>query len=190
MESLDPIEQVSALYDQMRSRGLLAPVCLSTIGPRAVPNSRFVDLKGVSEGRLYFGTDERSAKAREFGATPEVSLCAWWETIPGQIRVIGRVERASASVSDRVFASRNPTAQAVASVSVQSTELADYGGLQTRVAELVSRSNGGIPRPPTWWVYAVVPHEIEILRFSDDRVYQRTHFRLVNDGWTSRELSP
>lgn len=190
MESCDPIAQVAALFDQMKSRGLLAPMCLSTLDSRGLPNSRFVDLKDVADGRLFFGTDERSAKAREFGATPEVSLCAWWETIPVQIRVIGRVERASASVSDRVFASRNPTAQAVASVSVQSTELADYGGLQTRVAELVSRSNGGIPRPPTWWVYAVVPHEIEILRFSDDRVHRRTHFRLVNDGWTSRELSP
>jgi len=189
-ETMNPIDQIATLLDQMKSQGRLAPVCLGTVGAGGFPYSRFVDLKEVSEGRLWFGTDERSAKAQEFLANPEVSLCAWWETIPVQVRVVGRVERATAALSDRVFASRNPTAQAVASVSVQSAVLTDPPALKTRIAAFLANQTGQIARPRTWWVFGVVPQEIEILRFSDDRVHRRTHHRLESDKWLPRELSP
>ena len=187
---MNPIDEISDLLGQLKSRNQLAPICLSTIGKSGGPNSRFVDLKEVSEGRLYFGTDERSTKAQEFLANSKVSICAWWESIQVQVRVMGKIEKASESLSGHIFLSRNQTAKAIATVSCQSEELTDFEGLRSKISKFLDTVGSTIDRPATWWVYGIVPTEIEFLRFSEDRIHRRKQYRLDGDSWLERELSP
>jgi len=187
---MNPLETIRDYYDRQRSQAPTAPFCLSTISADGFPNSRFVDLKGVTDDGLFFGTDERSVKAREFGKNNLVSACLWWEPLAVQIRVQGTVEKAGATLADKVFATRNPTAQAIASVSIQSQVLVDEDGLKRQVKALVSSSQGVIGRPPSWWVYQIVPSTVEILSFSDDRIHLRTRFERSNGAWISKRLSP
>ncbi len=186
----DPIAEISAFLDSLWAKEELAPICLSTKGLDGFPNSRFVDLKKASEEHLYFGSDSRSTKAKEFDRATEVALCAWWPTLQIQVRVRGTAEQASVSISDNEFAKRNPTAQAIAAVSVQSREIANLDELRQRVRELQSRPTAKIPRPPTWWIYSILPSRIEILRFSEDRIHIRTEYQRRSGGWSARMLSP
>ena len=187
---MDPMDEIATLLAELWSRNELAPLCLSTLGADGFPNSRFVDLKAVSEGRLHFGTDSRSPKALEFHQVKEVSLCSWWPSLQVQVRVRGTIERASASISDREFAKRSPVAQAIASTSVQSQEIASLDGLRQRLREFHAVGGTPVSRPATWWVYAVLPHQIEILRFSEDRIHVRKDYQKLGDEWRERLLSP
>jgi pyridoxamine 5'-phosphate oxidase len=128
---MNPIEQISEFLDQLKSRNLLAPICLSTINKDGFPNSRFVDLKEVSQGRLYLGTDERSIKAKEFLVNSKVSISAWWEPLELQVRVMGNIERASEELSDKIFATRNRSAKAIATISIQSKTVNNFEEFRT-----------------------------------------------------------
>lgn len=189
-KGLDPLDELSRFLKELRSKGLLAPVCLSTFGSDGMPNGRFVDLKEVLDGTLLFGTDERSVKAREFSERRDVALTGWWEPLQTQIRVRGTVEPASDGVSGRIFAQRGPAAKALASVSVQSAELINAETFRAELTRFLETSGGDIPRPATWHVYAVVPREIEILQFSEDRVHRRTRFVKNAEGWIAAPLYP
>lgn len=187
---MNPIEQISDLLGQLKLQNQLAPMCLSTISEAGGPNSRFVDLKEVSSGRLYFGTDERSTKAKEFFANPKVSICAWWESVHVQVRVVGEIEQAPDSIGDQVFSGRNASAKAIAVISCQSEELADFEELRSKISKFLERSGKEVDRPLTWHVYGIVPTEIEILRFSEDRIHKRTRYTYDNSSWLERQLSP
>jgi pyridoxamine 5'-phosphate oxidase len=189
-EGMNPVDEISRFLSELKSKGFLAPVCLSTVGVDSAPNSRFVDLKEVLDGALLFGTDERSVKAVEFSANENVALAGWWEPLQTQIRVRGTVSQASTATSDRIFAQRGESAKALASVSAQSFELIDREAFRADLTRVLSSANGPIPRPTTWHVYAVVPQEIEILRFSEDRIHHRTRFTRDTDGWTPKDLYP
>ena len=187
---MNPMPRIHTFFEMRLEEGGTAPFCLTTVSTDGFPNSRFVDLKSVTQDGLLFGTDERSAKAIEFRKRNQVAACLWWERLSVQIRVQGTIRKASSELSDRVFAKRNVTAQAIATVSIQSGDLLDEGGLKRQVAERVTSSPGGLPRPGTWWVFEIVPVTVEILEFSEDRIHQRTKFTLVGDAWTSKRLNP
>lgn len=187
---MNPLDQISDLLGKLKSQNLLAPMCLSTISKNGGPNSRFVDLKEVSDGRLFFGTDERSTKAKEFSANPKVSICAWWDRLQVQVRVLGKIEKAPDILSNQIFMSRNLTAKAIATISCQSEELTDSEGLRLRIVEFIERAGPEIDRPASWSVYGIIPLEIEILTFSEDRVHKRNHFLFDGNSWLQRELSP
>jgi pyridoxamine 5'-phosphate oxidase len=187
---MNPVNQIAGLLGELRSQNLLAPMCLSTIGFGGTPNSRFVDLKEVSNGRLFFGTDNRSTKAKEFTAIPGVSICGWWEPVQTQVRVIGNIEMAPESLSDSIFEARNRTAKAITSISRQSELLTDPKEMRERISEFLERSGPTIERPSTWSVFGIVPSEIEILTFSEDRMHRRTQYISNGISWSERELSP
>jgi pyridoxamine 5'-phosphate oxidase len=189
-DEMNPVGEISRFLDELKSKGLLAPVCLSTVGFDETPNSRFVDLKEILDGTLLFGTDERSVKAREFETNPAVALSGWWDPIQTQIRVRGTIARAPTAISDRIFAQRGQSAKALASVSVQSSELSDREAFRTDLTSFLREHHGVIPRPESWHVYAVIPYEIEILSFSEDRVHHRTRFTKNANGWTATDLYP
>src|SRR6185369_15534078 len=187
---MNPTDQISDLLGELKRQNQLAPMCLSTVSEGGGPNSRFVDLKAVSGDCLYFGTDERSTKAKEFFSNPKASICAWWESVQVQVRAMGKIEQASDSLSDQIFSGRNPSAKAIAALSCQSEEVDDFEGLRSKISELLERSGQEIDRPITWHVYGIVPTEIEILRFSEDRIHKRIQYRLDGKSWLVKQLSP
>lgn len=187
---MNPVDYIADLLQQLKACNQPAPACLSTQHADGFPNARFVDLKTVLDGHLLFGTDERSTKALEFLAVPQLALSAWWEVLQVQIRVRGTLHKASATVSDAIFSARHPTAKALASISVQSEPLDDVDAFQSKLSDFLLTANAHIQRPDTWWVYAIQPHDIEILTFSADRVHIRTRFQLEDGKWQASTLSP
>jgi len=187
---LNPLELLNRYFSEMKSRGCNTHVCLATLSPDGFPNSRFVDLKGVTKRSLLFGTDQRSTKAQEFFAVNRVSACLWWEVIGIQARIKGSIRRASDELSDTIFADRNRVAKVIATLSIQSQELKSEETMKAAISECLSDPRRPIERPPTWFVFEILPKEIEILEFKEDRFHVRTHFRSANNEWLMTKLSP
>ena len=167
-----------------------APMCLSTINENGFPNSRFVDLKSVIDNELLFGTDSRSTKAQEFIKINRVSACIWNKNQAIQIRIIGTIKVADENISDKIFETRNETAKAIANVSIQSQELNNMKELELQIAEFVEYSKGKMKRPNTWWIYRIIPKEIEILKFLENRIHLRTLYWNKDNIWQSKLLNP
>ena len=59
---------------------------------RAGPSARFVLLKGVDHGFVFF-TNYQSRKGQELAANPQAALCFGWIELERQVRVAGRSSR-------------------------------------------------------------------------------------------------
>jgi pyridoxamine 5'-phosphate oxidase len=192
----DPFEQFQRWFDQARAAGLHEPeaMVVSSVGADGLPSSRYVLLKGLDHGFVFF-TNHDSRKGHELDAHPKAAVCFPWHVLSRQVRVAGTVERVSDAESDAYFASRPRGSQIGAWASHQSEVLADRAALEARTAEVEIRfAELEIPRPPHWGGYRVVPSEIEVWQGRADRLHDRFRYtRAATDSeapWTISRLNP
>ena len=191
----DPISQFRRWFDDAVDAGLHEPeaMVVSSVGPDGLPSSRYVLLKGLDHGFVFF-TNFESRKGRELDDHPKAAICFPWHLLSRQFRVSGTVGRVSDAESDAYFASRPRGSQIGAWASAQSEVLVDRSELEARTADTEARFVGvEVPRPPHWGGYRVVPTEAEVWQGRPDRLHDR--FRYARDpdrptDWRLDRLSP
>src|SRR5689334_9204776 len=157
---------------------------LSTVDPDGRPSGRYVLLKAVDHGFVFY-TNLDSRKARALGANPFASLCFYWPPLDKQVRVEGRVERVTDDDADAYFATRPRESQIGAWASQQSAVLESPQLLAGRVAEIEERfRNGAVSRPPFWSGFRVVATSIEFWTRDPARLHARERFDRQGDQWT------
>jgi pyridoxamine 5'-phosphate oxidase len=196
----DPIAQFQVWFDEARAAGLHEPeaMVVSSVGPDGMPSSRYVLLKGLDHGFVFF-TNFDSRKGPELDQHPKAAVLFPWHVLSRQLRVSGWVERVSDVEDDAYFASRPRGSQIAAWASDQSAAIADRAELEARVAETEARyAEVEVPRPPHWGGYRIVPSEVEVWQGRPDRLHDR--FRYTRDpigddpgappAWTISRLAP
>jgi pyridoxamine 5'-phosphate oxidase len=202
----DPIARFVALFEKAKAVEPYdaSAMSLATADARGRPSARMVLLKGVDERGFLFYTNFGSKKARELEANPFAALCIHWPASQQQVRVEGRVERASDAESDAYFATRPRDSQLGAWASRQSEPIGSREELEARVAELSARYPGAVPRPPFWGGYRLVPDHVELWFAGPGRLHDRFAYHRVGgrsrapsslggDGagaWVMTRLSP
>lgn len=142
-------------------------------------------------GRLTFFTNYHSRKAREMETNPNVAAMMHWDRLDRVVRLEGVVEKASAEVSDRYFATRSRESQLGAWASDQSADLPDWETLLNRVFEAAGRFAGGpVPRPPYWGGYVLTPRLIEFWVGRESRIHERVVYQREEAGWRHRRVYP
>jgi pyridoxamine 5'-phosphate oxidase len=187
----DPIATFQRLYEQA-ARACAEPdaMVLSTVDPDGRPSGRYVLLKGVDHGFVFY-TNLDSRKARALGANPFASLCFYWPPLDKQVRVEGRVERVTDKEADAYFATRPRESQIGAWASQQSAVLESAAVLDERVAAIRARfGEAVVPRPPFWSGFRVVPSSIEFWTRDPARLHERERFDRNGDQWTRSLLYP
>jgi pyridoxamine 5'-phosphate oxidase len=115
----------------------------------------------------------------------------YWQPLYRAARLEGPVERLSSAESDAYFASRPRGAQVGAWASAQGTVLRDRAELDARVREIEERYPDEVPRPEFWGGYRMRPDAVELWQGRPDRLHDREHFLLQDDGsWRAERLSP
>jgi pyridoxamine 5'-phosphate oxidase len=191
----DPLVQFQRWFDETAAVGFHEPeaMVVSTVGGGDRPSSRYVLLRGVDRGFVFF-TNYESRKGTELAHRPVASVLFPWHAVSRQVRVVGGVEQVSAEESDAYFAGRPRDSQVSAWASRQSEVIEGRRQLEARVAESEARFEGReVPRPPYWGGYRVVPDEFEFWQGRRSRLHDR--FRYLLDpaepsGWRIDRLNP
>ena len=177
--------------------------CLSTQGLDGFPNSRYVLLKEVFDGKFVFFTNYDSAKGREIARHNKVAMNFIWPTFHRQVRVQGTlpitltqgtVTQLDGSKSDDYFLQRPLKSQIEAICSPQSQPIAmDKSDLKERVEVLTKNLEQGkakIQRPPHWGGYVIAPLKMEFWQGDANRNHDRFLFSLEDGLWKVCRLAP
>jgi pyridoxamine 5'-phosphate oxidase len=191
----EPLSVLNAWYEDALRSGETMPdaMTLATATPLGRPSARIVLFKGIKRGGVFFVTNYQSRKAVELEQNPLAALVMHFPRSERQVRLEGRVERASAEESDEYFAARPRGSQLSAWASAQSQPLLSREQLVARGEQLAARfGEAAIPRPEFWGGYLVFPDTVELWLGRSDRLHDRFVYRRQGAaaGWSVERLSP
>jgi pyridoxamine 5'-phosphate oxidase len=190
---VNPLHRVRDWFEEAAASGIVEAerMALATATPDGRPSVRIVLLKGIDDDGIRFFTNYESRKGRELDANPRAAATLYWQPLYRAARLEGLVERLTPAESDAYFASRPRGAQIGAWASAQGSVLRDRAELDERVREVEARFPDEVPRPEHWGGYRLRPDAVELWQGRPDRLHDREHFLLQDDGsWRSERLSP
>jgi pyridoxamine 5'-phosphate oxidase len=189
----DPIARFNEWFRQASRAGMAQPeaTALATAGRGGRVSVRFVLLKSADAGGFVFYTNTLSRKGREMAENPRAALVFWWDRIGKQVRVEGPVRRVSAAEADDYWRSRPRLSRLASAVSRQSAPVESRAVMVARMEALRRRLRGrGVPRPPHWTGFRIIPDEIEFWTLRAHRLHEREQFVRFARGWKRRMLQP
>jgi pyridoxamine 5'-phosphate oxidase len=189
----DPLVQFKRWFEDILNSTILEPnaMILATSTPDGIPSARVVLLKGFDESGYLFFTNYESRKAQELALNPRAALVFYWPEVGRQVRLEGRVEKASMQESEAYFRTRPRESRIGAWASRQSSVLPDRKSLEERFNQFHQRYPGEeIPLPPFWGGYRVVPHAYEFWQGRENRLHDRIAYIRQDHLWRMERLSP
>ena len=192
MSSADPITEFLNAVERAQAHQVdTAPVLLATADGTGRPSARMVLLRGADARGFVFFTNYNSRKGHELTDNPQAALCFYWPSLDEQIRIEGRVERASPEESDAYFDSRPRGSQLGAWASDQSMVLPSRETLEEKYREIERRFEGqAVQRPPFWGGYRLTPARIEFWYGRPDRLHDRVVYVRDESAWRIERLYP
>ncbi|WP_044002143.1 pyridoxamine 5'-phosphate oxidase [Hymenobacter swuensis] len=191
----DAVRQFRTWLDEALAAQLDEPTAmtLSTVNEAGQPAARIVLLKGLpeEEGFLFF-TNYESRKGQELATSPLAAITFFWPGLERQVRVEGRVEKASEEVSTEYFQSRPRSSQIGAWASPQSQPIRSREELEQREQDVEARFAGQqpLPRPAHWGGYVLRPQRVEFWQGRPSRLHDRIVYELHGGSWRISRLAP
>ncbi|WP_107490757.1 pyridoxamine 5'-phosphate oxidase [Streptomyces sp. TLI_171] len=190
----DPFQQFTRWFHEAGEAGVTEPnaMVLSTADAEGLPSSRTVLLKGYDPRGFVFYTNYGSRKGTDLAANPNASLLFPWIALARQVVIAGRVEKVGRDETAAYFRTRPHGSQLGAWASEQSSPVADRGVLEQRYADLAARypEGEGVPVPPFWGGYRVVPRTVEFWQGRENRLHDRLRYVADGEGWRVERLCP
>ncbi|MFF0294226.1 pyridoxamine 5'-phosphate oxidase [Kitasatospora sp. NPDC004615] len=196
----DPFRQFARWFHEAVEAGVVEPnaMVVSTADADGLPSSRTVLLKGYDPRGFVFFTNYGSRKGTDLAANPNASLLFPWIGLARQVVIGGRVEKVGRDETAAYFRTRPHGSQLGAWASEQSSPVAGREVLERRYADLAARypEGEGVPVPPFWGGYRVVPRTVEFWQGRENRLHDRLRFVAEGPGgaggggWRVERLCP
>ena len=187
-----PFDQFSLWFDQALAAQVPEPnaMTLATVDATGQPSARIVLIKGYDARGFVFYTNYESRKGQDLLANPRAALLFFWQPLERQVRIEGRVEKATPDESDTYFHSR-PLGSRIGAWASQQSRPVTRAELETREQDIRARYGEQPPRPPHWGGYRVVPTVFEFWQGRPSRLHDRLRYLPDGqDGWAIDRLSP
>ena len=188
----DPYLIFKDLYDQ--SYGLnqanIEAICISSYSKENKEiNSRFVNLKFVSNEEFFFFTNYNSSKGKEFSSHDQISAVIYWNKLNVQIRMKAKIKKTRRDFNQSYFETRDKNKNALAISSNQSNEINSYQDVKDNYHRALQEGN--LKKCPKYWGgYSFTPYEIEFWEGNEFRLNKRNLYIKDNNTWTHFMLEP
>jgi len=188
----DPFEQFGRWFaDAADVVRVPESVAIATADLEGRPSARMVLMKGWDREGFIFHTNYESRKSHELAENPWAAMLFYWEPLGRQIRIEGRVARATASESDEYFATRPRGAQIGALASRQSRPIESREALDRKVRALTEERAGSPVGRPAWWGgFRLTPDVFEFWQNRGDRLHDRLRYLPEGERWHMDRLQP
>lgn len=191
--STDPLNQFNIWLQQAVNSQVpeVHAMNLSTVSEKGRPSSRIVYLREFDETGFSFYTNYTSKKGTELQKNPYASLAFFWPELERQIRIEGKVEKASAAQSDAYYNARPYDSKIGAWASDQSHSIFSRGDLEINIEGLKKQYDPEtIKRPDFWGGYILKAEYYEFWQGRKSRLHDRIIYSLENNTWKISRLAP
>lgn len=152
-------------------------------------DSRYVNLKFITNNEFIFFSNYNSDKAAAFNSHNQIAALIYWSSINVQIRMRAKIKKTSVKFNQKYFSDRSEEKNAIAISSNQSKQINSY----SQVIKNYNRSlesNDLKKCPEHWGGYSFIPYYFEFWEGHKSRVNKRDVFNNIDGIWKHSFLQP
>ena len=152
-------------------------------------DSRYVNLKFVSNNEFIFFSNYESSKASAFSSCDQISALVYWNNINTQVRMKAKIKRTSNEFNQKYFFDRAEEKNALAISSNQSKPIDSYDQVIDNYNK--SLKNDDLKKCPDFWGgYSFVPYYFEFWEGHESRLNKREVYGKFDGIWKQSLLQP
>lgn len=189
----DPLNMFNEWMSDARNANIIdaTAMTLATVGVNGTPSARIVLLKQFKTDGFYWYTNYNSRKGVELSGNPNAALVFYWRELERQVRIEGKVSKASTAESDEYFKKRPIGSRYSAAASPQSQIIENQQWLTERTQDLQTKfDETTLQRPENWGGYKLTPEVYEFWQGRPSRQHDRFRFTQKNNDWQIDRLAP
>ena len=152
-------------------------------------DSRYVNLKFITNDEFIFFSNYNSLKASSFNSHNQIAALVYWPSINVQIRMKAKIKKTCDEYNQKYFFDRLKEKNALAISSNQSKPIDSY----SQVIENYNRSleSNDLKKCPEYWGgYSFIPYYFEFWEGHKSRINKREVFHKINGVWKESYLQP
>ena len=189
-----PFQRLKTWLEEERDAGAPNPqqVVLSTATLSAVPHSRVVAIRDISEKGFLFFTQRGTRKVEEISANPNASMVFWFELKQREVIVEGVIEALSVEENAAYWETYPREAQArfLAYAPTSSQPIASKKVIEDLRQNILNNSNEKLAISPHYCGFRLKPSRFVFYAYRLDELSDVHEFNFQNDLWCKQLLSP
>ena len=152
-------------------------------------DSRYVNLKFITNDEFIFFSNYKSPKASAFNSNNQIAALVYWSSINVQIRMKAKIKKTSNEYNQNYFSNRSKEKNALAISSCQSNPIESYNQVKENYKK--SLKNNDLKKCPEYWGgYSFKPYYFEFWSGHENRINKREVFIYEKNKWNNFFLEP
>ena len=152
-------------------------------------DSRYVNLKFITNDEFIFFSNYDSPKASSFISHDQIAVLLYWPSINAQIRMKATIKRTTDEFNQNYFFNRSEEKNALAISSNQSKSIKSYSQVKENYNK--SLKNNDLKKCPEFWGgYSFTPYYFEFWEGHESRLNKREVYEKSYDSWKHLILQP
>ena len=152
-------------------------------------DSRYVNLKFITNDEFIFFSNYDSPKASAFDSHNQIAALVYWPSINAQIRMKAQIKKTSNEYNQNYFFDRSEEKNALAISSNQSKPIDSYNQVKENYNK--SLKNDDLKKCPEFWGgYSFTPYYFEFWEGHESRLNKREAYEKSDDSWNHLILQP
>ena len=152
-------------------------------------DSRYVNLKFISNDEFIFFSNYDSPKASSFNSHNQIAALIYWPSINVQIRMRAKIKKTPNEYNQKYFFDRSEEKNALAISSNQSKPIDSYYQVKENYSK--SLNNDDLKKCPEFWGgYSFTPYYFEFWEGHESRINKREIFEKIDGVWKKSFLQP
>ena len=187
-----PYQLLKAKYDEAVDEGQkgIEAISISSFNKEiSEVDSRYVNLKFISNDEFIFFSNYDSPKASSFNSHNQIAALLYWPSINVQIRMRAKIKRTTDEFNQNYFFDRSEEKNALAISSSQSKPIDSYSQVKENYNK--SLNNDDLKNCPEFWGgYSFTPYYFEFWEGHESRLNKREVYEKRDDSWKHLILQP